>query len=223
MKKILLALMLLMGVSTCMQAQDSTESEETEEDFYNKGVEVHFKGTRPTISDFVSAVFQQEELGEALGEMKDNWKKHLCGQVLPKGRSIIVDTRNGYVRYNAEFVEEEESPRYSHYIEFCYWNYTDGKHKLVAENIVSLCDGKPYAGQYSGVSFYMYDSETRLMKYAYESELGIDPDMSMPEDTNLIVHKLPQTGKTIEYAFFAPSGNKSLRLTWNGSKFVKEK
>ena len=74
-------------------------------------------------------------------------------------------------------------------------------------------------GQFSGVSYFMYDGKTRQMNCAYESKLGIDLDC--PDDTELIVHKLPQSGKTVEYRFYTSSGEKLIKYTWVGNKFEK--
>lgn len=213
MKKVIFTILLLLGTTvTYVQAQD------TEEDY---SFPVNYKGQEPTIVDFVSAILGQEFIGESLGEMEDNWKKYLRGKKLPPGRSFIVDTENGYMHYDADFVEEKEC-HFSQYIEYRHWDCTDGQHELVAENTVNFRDGKPFAGQFSGLTFYLYDNETRKMEFCYASILGLS-DIDMPWDTNLIVNSLPRIGKTIEYTFYTPSGKQTTtRMIWNGTTFVPE-
>lgn len=209
-KSIILSVILFLGATALLNAQEA-------EDW---SFPVKFSGQKPVISDFVSAILSQEELGESLSEMKSIWKLYRAGKALPEGRSILVDTKNGYARYETTD-KYEDGDVYGSSIEFCYWNCSDGRRKLVAEGTVCTKNGTPFMGQYSGVCFYYYDSTTRRMAFTSTYDLGIDVDM--PDDTNLIVHKLPQTGKTIECHYFAPSGNVVSKLTWNGSKFVKEK
>lgn len=209
-KSIILSLILFLGATALLNAQEA-------EDW---SFPVKFSGQKPVISDFVSAILNQEELGESLGDMKVKWKLYRAGKALPEGNSILVDTKNGYARYETTD-KYEDGEVYGNSIEFCYWNCSDSRYKLVAYATVCTHNGKTFMGQYSGICFYYYDSTRRRMENTSTYDLGIDVDM--PDDTNLFVHKLPQTGKTIECDYFAPSGNVVSRLTWNGSKFVKEK
>ena len=95
MKKIIFTALMTLCAFTFTMAQ------------YNEGIKVNFKGNKPNISDFVTAVLSQEELGEGLGGMVEIWEKHLKGQPLPKGHKITVDAKNGYVSY--EYTLEEEN------------------------------------------------------------------------------------------------------------------
>ena len=208
MKKIVFLAILLLGVSPLLRAQE-------EEDW---SFPVRYSGQRPTITDFVTAILSQEEIGESLGEMKDNWDLYVAGKPLPKDRSFLVDTKNGYMRYDARDVDR--GIVYTSFIEFCYWNGSDGRHKVVAENTVCFRDGVPFMGQFSGVSFYMYDGKTRRMEFTSDYDLGLDFDY--PDDTNLIVNQLPRFGKTIKYEFGTSSGTVTKSFTWNGRKFVAE-
>ena len=214
MRKVLMAALLLMGAAFYAHAQEYWEEG-------YEGFPVQFSGQRPVISDFVSAILTQEDLGEALGGMKVYWKMHLQGQALPEGHSFLVDTKNGYVCYDESYMEDDGTV-YSQRIEFCFWNCSDGKHKLVAENIIDYRNGKPFMGQYSGLGLYMYDGGKKKMNWAYASDVGLDLDPVMPEDVNLYYLSLPRTGKTIHYWFVAPSGNKEADFTWNGKQFVQD-
>lgn len=210
MKRFVTIVLLLLGVAPLLRAQ-----QEDEGDLFA----VAYAGQKPVISDFVTAILSQEDLGESLNEMKANWELYQAGKALPEGRSFTVDTKNGYLRYDTSD-QDEDGIVYSSLIEFCYWNFSDGRHKLVAENTVCCMDGKPYMGQFSGLSFYLYDGKSREMGFTSGYDLGLDFDI--PEDTDLMVHQLPRTGKTILYQFFAPSGNLSRKATWNGKMFIIE-
>ena len=133
MKKIFFIVMLLIGAITNIQAQ-----EEEEETTYFTSFPVNYTGQKPVITDFVTAILSQSNGEGVFVEIADNWKKYQKGETLPKGKSFTVDTKNGYIRYDAIYSKEE-----SVYVEFCFWNSTDGKHKIVASNFVLLLNGKP--------------------------------------------------------------------------------
>lgn len=178
---------------------------------------VKISGQRPVITDFVSAILSREDIGESLGEMEGKWCLYQAGKALPEGRSFLVDVKNGYLCYDATD-KEEDGTVYGQRIEFCYWNCSDGRHKLVAGNTVCYMNGEPFMGQFSGLDFYLYDGNTRRMDFAYPVDLGADVDF--PETADLVVHQLPRTGKTIEFRFRTPSGDIVKKITWNGARFV---
>ena len=180
----------------------------------DESIMVTFKGQKPEISDFVTAILSQEALGEALGAMAEEWEKHLKGKALPKEITITVDSKNGYVRYDAMYSEGEHS-----YIEFCYWNCTDGKHKLVAQNISLLVNGEPVDTELTGLSFYWYDNASHKLNYKYAFELGEEAEAAY--GATGCIRNLPRQGKTIELVYSTSNGKVTKKLTWNGSKFVK--
>ena len=173
---------------------------------------VNFKGQSPNVKDFVSAIISQDEMGEGWGSIKENWKLYRNGMKLMPGCEFIVDTQNGYLG----FTETDDNER--QVIECCYWNYTDKKQKLVAISNDIFENGVPVAGQFSGLTFYKYDSATRKMKLAYAQDLGLE--FEAPPGTSIAAHALPRQGKTIVYTFHTPSGKIEKRMTWNGNKFV---
>lgn len=236
MKKVLISVVLLLGIAFVLwtmrqrsigmnePAETETEAEANAEEGTEPEEEldfsfaVHHKGASPDIIDFVNAILSQEEIGEALGEMEENWKMYLSGQTLPKGRSFAVDKKEGYMRYDVLFPAEEDGTRYSGHTEFRVLDCSDAKKKLVTQNIVELRNGKPFEGQYSGLTFYLYDGDTERMEFEYASNL-ID-DSYRPEKALVVVHKLPRKGETIECTCHMKSGEtKMLYLTWNGRKF----
>ena len=50
-----------------------------------QGVRVNYKGVRPTIADFVTAVLSQDDLGETLNDVKVNWMKRQQGKPHDRG------------------------------------------------------------------------------------------------------------------------------------------
>lgn len=213
MKKIFYLVILLMGAVAGLQAQNNQEEEELQDVSLN--LFVNYKGQKPVITDFMKAILSQEDIAGTFRYMADDWEKYQKGQQLDKNRSFIVDTKNGYVRYDLADSSEE-----SVYIEFCYWNCADGKHKLVASNFVLIMNGSPVDTELTGQSFYLYDNTTKELVYTYPVKVGAQLDR--PDDCKGVLCNLPRVGKSIEYVFYTSSGKKSIKhITWNGHKFVE--
>ena len=177
-------------------------------------ITVRFKGTQPNVKDFVTALLAPDETDESRNGLRQAWDFYKNGMKQMPGDDLIVDVQNGYVGY----VSEDETSR--QVIECCYWNYADRRHKLVAITNDLFMDGKAVVGQFTGITFYKYDNATRQMKVVYADELGIN--LEAPSGTEAASHALPRQGKTIIYSYYTPSGKVEKRLTWNGSKFVKQ-
>ena len=177
-------------------------------------ITVRFKGTQPNVKDFVTALLAPDETDESRNGLRQAWDFYMNGMKQMPGDDLIVDVQNGYVGY----VSEDETSR--QVIECCYWNYADRRHKLVAITNDLFMDGKAVVGQFTGITFYKYDNATRQMKVVYDDELGIN--LEAPSGTEAASHALPRQGKTIVYSYHTPSGKVEKRLTWNGSKFVKQ-
>lgn len=172
---------------------------------------VTFKGTSPNISDFVNAILSQEELGETLGYVSDNWTRRKQGRKLEDGATWTVDERNGYIRHEAKYDNDKS------YTEFCFWNCADGKHKLVASNIGYIQNGKPIDTENTGLMFYSYDNETKELTYTSPYDVGA----VVENVTGTVTYALPRVGKNIEATIHTQRPSKVL-LKWNGSKFVLE-
>jgi len=132
-----------------------------------EGFKVNYQGARPTIKDFVNAYLTfilSEEVEECDMEGIAIYKSlqraitsKEKGLPLDENETLTIDTKNGFLVYEEKF--EEHVIR----IEMCYWNESDGKHKLFADNRWTLRNGKPILGQYDGLSFYRYDNATKKM------------------------------------------------------------
>ena len=94
-----------------------------------QSIRVNYQGTRPTITDFVTAYLAQEDNEEVIKSIKEDWKCQQQGRALSNGASFTVDTRNGFIRYDKRYTATTYS-----YTEFCYWNCKDNAHKLLAVN-----------------------------------------------------------------------------------------
>lgn len=177
-------------------------------------ITVRFKGTQPNVKDFVTALLAPNETDESCNGLRQAWDFYKNGMKQIPGDDLIVDVQNGYVGY----VSEDETSR--QVIECCYWNYADRRHKLVAITNDLYMDGKAVVGQFTGITFYKYDNATRQMKVVFDDELGIN--LEAPSGTDATSHALPRQGKTIVYSYYTPSGKVEKRLTWDGSKFIKQ-
>ena len=180
-------------------------------------IPVKFKGKSPNIRDFVSAMFSDgEDIGECLSDIASSWSLYLQGKPLDDGYSFIVDTANGFMRFDRKYTEQDRKQ-----MEMCYWNCSDGKHKLVAENIEAYDNGRQVNTECTGWQFFMYDVRTHRMKPVSGDDLGFVIDFPQG-NSNTVSMALPRQGKTVVLTYHTPSGKIIKRLTWNGSKFVKD-
>ncbi len=188
-------------------------------------IKVNFKGSKPTISDFVGAylndyVYNENDddcLNEVRASAKQAWINYLNGKPQVKNTNLIVDNRNGYVVF--EGIDEYEGDKDVVRVEMCYWNETDGKHKLFAYNVKCFRNGKYSPGQFDGLQFYRYNNATKKMTY-YQMP-GFDSSL-YTEDGAYITYSLPRVGKDIVITYWYDNGTKKQKtLKWNGRKFSK--
>lgn len=211
-KHVLLACAFAFGVCLSASAQEEWDYSFT----------VKYQGQRPTISDFVTAILSQDELGEVLGGVSDQWTLYRQGKKTPYG-TFTVDQKNGYIRYIHKI--DDEDGHFESVTEFCYWNMKDNRYKLVALNNNFTENGRYVFTEHSGPSFYMYDSQTRRMSGADMEKLGLEYNV---DEKYMTVFHLPQVGKDIKLtltpAFDQPNApNKEGKFVWDGMKFHLEK
>lgn len=186
MKKTFFLLMAALLISSALSAQKTYPKDW--ESFEEGDPQMAFKGKSPTIVDFVNNFLAEPE-DELFGGLSEMWEKYRKGKPQDKGDTVIVDIRNGYVCFK-EHTEDSYAKSYSK-TEICYWNCSDGKHKLVAFSNDLWSDGKWVDGQYTGTSFYLYNIAKRgltmvsntgeelgiVVKTGWESEIsGYDAD-----------------------------------------------
>ncbi len=177
-----------------------------------QSISVSYKGQRPVISDFVSAILSQRELNEALYNVHNNWDLRRAGQPLQRGAAFTVDEKNGFVRFDMEYTPAERS-----WTEFCYWNCSDGKHKLVAVNTGHELRFKPVQTECTGLTFYRYDNQKHTLTPASAYDLGASIVV-----TPVVDYRLPRQGKDITAVINAKDKPVNIVMHWNGMKFQQE-
>ena len=181
------------------------------------GIRVKYQGAKPTISDFVTAYMNSISEGdddcsdESFNAVKQAWNIKRAGKALRKSETLTIDEKNGFVLYENKI--DENLLR----VEMCYWNESDGKHKLFAYNVACYTDLKYSPGQFDGLTFLRYDNATKRMTYCespgFEAVMGNN-------NGDWISYALPRAGKDIVVTTWLKSGKKQLRqLKFNGSKF----
>lgn len=182
----------------------------------DEGVRVDFKGSKPTISDFVwtylskAALDDEGVIDEATNSVKQAWIRYRKGLPLEEGETITVDTKNGYAVY------ESRNDGILFKVEMCFWNDSDRKHKLFAINYQSFSNGKPAGGQFDGLRFWRYDNTTRTMTWLDDGGFEVEYYNTS--------YALPRTGKDIIVTRWSDDGTKKQEtLKWNGHDFAPVK
>ncbi len=174
--------------------------------------------TSPSIVDFITALVAEPE-DEFVGMLNDAWQLYLTGQPAAKGGTMLVDKKNGFMSYTLDY--DEAYPEDAHglmtRVEMCYWNCADGKHKLVAQNAMTIEDGIYIYGQFDGIAFYLYDMETHRLSPVYNIIEDYEGDYEN------ITYELPQKGKNIKVRVQTSSGVINKWLVWDGYRFKFEK
>ena len=198
---------------------------------------VTYTGNAPKITDFLVAFLNQDETSEVLWSLDQAWNHYLLGEPQEPCVQFMVDEKNGYLRYtyNSKWCSDCEDFDELFYYELCYWNCSDGKHKIIAENIVSLDEGMYYLGQYSGTMFHIYDNATHKLFSADDELLGsyVEPIIDETDcetgkpmtkhDETIAVYHLPQQGKDITVDIYHGTKKKTgIRLVWDGMRFHRQ-
>ena len=179
-------------------------------------IKVNYKGAKPTITDFAWAAFpslnyvDEEDCGDRPWRSLENaMKRHSKGLSQENGETLTIDSKNGYILLELSGDEDED---YIFRLEVCYWNESDGRHKLIAfNNMASYADGKPCITEMSGMDFYRYDNVTKRMVRCDPPGFKIEYDG---------IYELPRIGKDIIYTQYSDNGTtKKKKLKWNGKQF----
>lgn len=180
-------------------------------------IRVKYQGAKPTIVDFASAFVAHildpgvedgfEEEGAYLYKgLQHAITRQSKGLPIEEGSTLTIDQKNGYLLY------EEIFDDYVIRLEMCFWNESDGKHKLFAKNRWTFQKGKPIQGQYDELSFFRYDNAKKVMERC--NTPGFDVEYSNK------TYALPRTGKDIIVTTWNDNGSKTQRtLKWNGHRF----
>ena len=185
--------------------------------------EVTFKGQSPTIVDFLTCYLSETE-DELRGTLSQAWDNYLRKDEPEKGVTFTVDQKNGYVRYDMDYdVAYPDDPSgIKSYVEYCYWNCDDGKHKLFAENVGITQDGKAIIGQFDGLYIYAYDNATKTLYMIDQDQIGLVDDLH-DFSQGPITFALPRKGKEIDVFINTETKVIQKKLTWNGKGFKYSK
>ena len=180
------------------------------------GIKVNCKGSKPTVTDFAWAAFptlnyeDEEESGDrpwrALQNAMERDKKGLPQEA---GDKLTIDAKNGFILFERVYDEDDD---FLFRLEVCYWNESDGKHKLIAfNNLASYSQGRPCATETSGIYFFRYDIATQRMVACDPPGFEIDYSGA---------YELPRTGKDIIFRLWNDDGStKQTTLKWDGKRF----
>jgi len=182
---------------------------------------VKFQGAKPTIADFAETYLNQANDGEeddcadeSTNAFRNAWNMYHKGQKLTPGQDLTVDVKNGFILY-----ESHQDDGFLLRVEMVYWNENDGRHKLIACGTYCFKDGAYSAGQFDGLTFLRYDSNTKTMQYTaapgFDIQYGTDDGLSVTYD-------LPRQGKNITVNYWNVQGKRKTQkvLKWNGNKFT---
>ena len=180
------------------------------------GIKVNFKGSKPTVTDFAWAAFpslnyeDEEESGDRPWRALQNaMERHRKGLPQEEDETLTIDTKNGYILFERT---RDEYVDYVFRLEVCFWNESDGRHKLIAFNdMASYVDGKPSITEVSNFLFYRYDNVTKRM-------VGCEPPGFEIDYSG--TYELPRSGKDIIFNKYDEDGSfKQITLKWNGKQF----
>ena len=186
---------------------------------------VKFQGEKPNISDFAWAYVnyeltpaedEEDEEGyynESIGAVKNAMDKQRANKAQDPDVTLAIDLRNGFVLYEWKDSDSDNRLR----VEMCYWNESDGKHKLFACGVYYFDGDKYSAGQFDGLTFYRYDNAAKTMTYA--DDLGFDVEYST-DDGAWVTYDLPRSGKNITVNYWYDNGTKKQKtLKFDGRRF----
>ena len=185
-------------------------------------IRVNYKGAKPNIRNFVWAYLDylnsfSDEEDECCQEgmyMFESLKQAILNQdkglPLNENETLTIDVKNGYLLY--ELRHEEFLSR----LEMCFWNESDGKHKLFAIGVYGLQNGRYSPGQYDGLTFFRYDNATKTMTRCDDTGF----EVAYSENGAWVSYDLPRTGKNITVNHWYDDGRKAQRtLKFDGRRF----
>ena len=186
---------------------------------------VQFQGEKPNISDFAWAYVnyestpaegeeeEEECADESASAVKSAMTRHRANEALDLGETLSIDLRNGFVLYEWKDVDSDTRLR----IEMCYWNESDGKHKLFACGTYYF-DGDQYsAGQFDGLTFYRYDNAAKTLTWT--DDIGFEVEYGTDDDA-WVTYDLPRSGKNITVNYWYGNGtHKQKTLQFDGRRF----
>lgn len=164
------AIMILAGF--CAFAQTNPYPEENDE--YAYSVPVKYQGQKPIINDFINAYFGEESEDELNGYLSDLWHRYLKNEPLDKNEKVTLDAKNGFASFERVYPPDEyDSEGSKMLVEMCYWNCSDGNHKVFGVSVQMFQGNRAIETEFSGIVFGIYNNATHMMTYAYLEGMGI--------------------------------------------------
>lgn len=173
-------------------------------------IAVKYQGNRPTISDFTTALTNEWKEKKFYDTVYSEWQRYQQKKPLSKNTSIIVDTKNGYMRYAIINPEEKDTT----VMEMCFWNCADGKRKLVCANTYLAMEDDYGWDEHVGTWFFVYDNKTRIMRTVWAEDIG-----ALYDSDGLSVFFLPRKGKNIKVSAAGGGERWDEVLEWDGYQF----
>jgi len=174
-------------------------------------LKVNALGKRPNILDFATTYLNYtKEEGELYSAVDVELQKYLKRKPLSKDVTFIVDTKNGYMKYEVDFKEANEQT----VVEMCYWNCADGMQKLFCVNTYLIMDGEYASTEFTGREFFVYDNATKEMRMILSEDIG-----ALFDGDGVSVFFLPRKGKDIKVSVGASGERWEEKLVWNGFDF----
>ena len=161
----------------CTFAQTDPYPEENETDVYS--IIVKYQGQKPVINDFVNAWLSNPE-DELSGVLYDMWRKYIKGKPLDKTEKVTLDSKNGFVSFEKVYPPEEYNGDGGKLlVEMCYWNSSDGNHKVFASSVQQFQGDKAIQTEFGGMSFGIYNNATHKMTYVNQYDMGVEVKTGM--------------------------------------------
>ena len=162
------------------------------------------------ISNVMLIIASQEDPGELLSSIKKAWGQYTQGEEY-SGQFTLLDDYLMYADRN-----ESHGLVWTDTTEFRSWDFQEEPLKLVAMTHRDYLNGETAAGQYSGLTFYIYDGDT--IEWVSKEDYGIE----YPEINGLIVSRLSGIDADLTMTASNPEeGSCTKSFAWNGSRFVK--
>lgn len=204
-----LCLLALMAISFTVAAQTNPYPEEKENGDYARTVT--FGGQKPGLGDFINTIVDEAE-DEHTGSIAEMWEKHQKNKPLDNGDKVTFDPKNGYACF-----EQNPGDGFIGETEFCYWNCSNPKYKLVANSFYLMQNGKAVETEFTGLGFYIYNTQTKKLTYSSLYDMGIE--INTEGEVSGIAYILPRVGKDIKAVIYSNKGKKEVILKWNGLRF----
>lgn len=173
-------------------------------------IAVAHQGNSPTISDFATAFLNFMKENAYYEKVYADWQRYRQKKALDKNVSIIVDTKNGYIRYKVVNPEEKDTT----VTEMCFWNCADGKRKLLCANTFLAMENDYGWDEHVGVWFYVYDNKTGVMRPVLAEDIG-----ALFDGDGISVFSLPRKGKNIKVTTYSVDERWEVVLEWDGFQF----